>query len=155
MARSARPGPDHHAEPRLDRQEGLVELHLSPGLALEKVVSFEQSLVVVKPRICADVRDVNRAGEVSHFGQSAARFAARAGDCWQLAEVDEFKGGVVRVGGSRCSRHRVAVFPCSGKMRFVCRPLPTRSGIALDRIVVMPERNFIRFADPARKFEGL
>ncbi len=68
----ARPGPDHHAEPRLDRQEGLVELHLSPGLALEKVVSFEQSLVVVKPRICADVRDVNRAGEVSHFGQSGA-----------------------------------------------------------------------------------
>jgi hypothetical protein len=70
----------------------LIELHAGVGAALEEIIRFSETLVIVQAGVCGDVGDVDRGGEVGNIFERTMRGAAGALDAGDGGEIDKFVG---------------------------------------------------------------
>lgn len=93
------PWPNHHAHAGADGNDMVVELHPGFGAAFQEVIGLGQGFVVMKFRVLGDVGDVNGAGEIGYFGESAAGRPARTGGPGQTCEVDDLETALFGLSG--------------------------------------------------------
>ena len=89
----ARPGPNHDAQPGMNIDDGVVQLHLGVRLALKKVIDFGQSSVVVQSSVTFDLGHMYGTGKVIDRREGAACLAARTLAWGNLTEINDFVGG--------------------------------------------------------------
>lgn len=89
----ARSRPNQDAHPGMNRDCDVIQLHGRIRLALEKIIRFRQSPMVVKPCVLGNLGNMNRAGIIRHVRECSPSGPAGTGNPRDTGKVNQFVPG--------------------------------------------------------------